>query len=102
MISICSLRIKPERLILVLTTEINQKPENYENQICVFYHLCFINSIYRKHFSTITKSRRYWAQWRGLLATGAAVKGNPPIQFSETKNLKWKTPIPGKGHATPI
>ena len=44
----------------------------------------------------------YWPQWRGPLATGAAVKGNPPTVFSETKNLKWKTPIPGKGHATPI
>ncbi len=37
-----------------------------------------------------------------LLGTGAALKGNPPTEFSETKNLKWKTPIPGKGHATPL
>jgi len=43
-----------------------------------------------------------WPQWRGPLATGAATKGNPPTQFSETKNLKWKTEIPGKGHATPV
>ena len=43
-----------------------------------------------------------WPQWRGPLGTGVAVKGNPPIDFSETKNLKWKTEIPGKGHATPI
>jgi outer membrane protein assembly factor BamB len=43
-----------------------------------------------------------WPQWRGPLATGAALKGNPPTEFSETKNLKWKTAIPGKGHATPI
>ena len=43
-----------------------------------------------------------WPQWRGPLGTGVAVKGNPPTEFSETKNLKWKTEIPGKGHATPI
>ncbi len=43
-----------------------------------------------------------WPQWRGPLGTGAAVKGNPPTEFSETKNQKWKTEIPGKGHATPI
>ncbi len=43
-----------------------------------------------------------WPQWRGLNNTGAAIKGNPPTEFSETKNLKWKTSIPGKGHATPI
>jgi outer membrane protein assembly factor BamB len=28
--------------------------------------------------------------------------GTPPSEFSETKNIKWKTEIPGKGHATPI
>jgi outer membrane protein assembly factor BamB len=44
----------------------------------------------------------FWPQWRGPLATGAAVKGNPPVSFGETKNLKWKTAIPGKGHSTPI
>lgn len=43
-----------------------------------------------------------WPQWRGPLGSGAALKGNPPIEFSETKNLKWKTEIPGKGNATPI
>lgn len=43
-----------------------------------------------------------WIQWRGPQATGAAERGNPPTEFSESKNLKWKTPIPGKGHATPI
>lgn len=52
-------------------------------------------------FSQNNKSDN-WPQWRGPLGTGAAVNGNPPIEFSETKNLKWKTDIPGLGHATPI
>ncbi len=43
-----------------------------------------------------------WMQWRGPLGTGVAVKGNPPTEFGETKNLKWKIEIPGKGHATPL
>ncbi len=43
-----------------------------------------------------------WPQWRGVLGTGASLKGNPPVEFSETKNLNWKTEIPGKGHATPV
>lgn len=43
-----------------------------------------------------------WHQWRGPLATGAAVRGNPPVQWDQKKNLRWKTPIPGKGSATPI
>ncbi len=48
------------------------------------------------------KPKNNWPQWRGPQGTGAAAKGNPPIQFGENQNLKWKTPIPGKGHATPI
>lgn len=44
----------------------------------------------------------YWMQWRGPLNLGIATTGNPPVEFSESKNLKWKTPIPGKGHATPV
>ena len=43
-----------------------------------------------------------WPEWRGLYNTGAAPAGNPPVEFSETKNVKWKVEIPGKGHATPI
>jgi outer membrane protein assembly factor BamB len=43
-----------------------------------------------------------WPHWRGPLATGASPSGNPPLNWSETQNIKWKVMIPGKGHATPI
>ena len=43
-----------------------------------------------------------WPEWRGLYNTGAVNGGHTPTEFSETKNVKWKTEIPGKGHATPI
>ncbi len=43
-----------------------------------------------------------WMQWRGPLNNGVAIKANPPVDFSETKKLKWKTAIPGRGNATPI
>lgn len=49
-----------------------------------------------------SETRDFWPQWRGPLSTGAALKGNPPVHFGETRNLKWKIPIPGKGHSTPI
>ena len=44
----------------------------------------------------------YWPQWRGPLATGVAPHGDPPTQWSESKNVRWKVVIPGRGHATPI
>ena len=43
-----------------------------------------------------------WPEWRGMYNNGSTVAGNTPTEFSETKNIKWKTEIPGKGHATPI
>ena len=43
-----------------------------------------------------------WPQWRGPRANGVALYGNPPVEWSESKNIKWKIEIPGKGHATPI
>lgn len=43
-----------------------------------------------------------WPQWRGPLANGLAPAANPPLEWSETKNVKWKVGIPGRGTATPI
>ena len=47
-------------------------------------------------------SARFWPQWRGPQATGVAPHGTPPLEWSETKNIRWKVAIPGRGSATPI
>ncbi len=43
-----------------------------------------------------------WPRWRGPNASGAASNGNPPIQWSETENIRWKIEVPGVGSSTPI
>ena len=43
-----------------------------------------------------------WHQWRGPNANGLAPKGNPPTQWDESTNIKWKVKIPGNGSSTPI
>ncbi|MEZ5316207.1 MAG: PQQ-binding-like beta-propeller repeat protein [Vicinamibacterales bacterium] len=43
-----------------------------------------------------------WGQWRGPLATGVAPHGDPPVEWSETTNVRWKVPIPGRGSASPV
>jgi outer membrane protein assembly factor BamB len=43
-----------------------------------------------------------WAQWRGPRATGVAPRANPPLDWSETKNIRWKVEIPGRGSSTPV
>ena len=45
---------------------------------------------------------RYWPQWRGPLANGVATAANPPLEWSETRNVRWKVEIPGRGSSTPI
>ncbi|MBC8326305.1 MAG: PQQ-like beta-propeller repeat protein [Verrucomicrobia subdivision 3 bacterium] len=43
-----------------------------------------------------------WHHWRGPDATGASTTAQPPVTWSEDKNIQWKIPIPGYGSATPI
>ena len=47
-------------------------------------------------------AERYWPQWRGPYATGVSMKASPPTEWSETKNIRWKTEIPGRGSASPV
>lgn len=44
-----------------------------------------------------------WPSFRGPNAAGTA-KGSPPVEWNgeEGKNILWKTPIPGRAHASPI
>ena len=51
---------------------------------------------------SLSESEKYWHQWRGPEASGVAPHGDPPIEWNENKNIRWKTEIPGQGHATPI
>ena len=72
-----------------------------KNQLsCSFLFILLIHITSSPVSSKITGDN--WPQWRGKMHTGAAEKANPPIRFGEHQNLKWKTEIPGKGHATPV
>ena len=42
-----------------------------------------------------------WPSWRGASGLGIGA-GTPPIEWSEDRNVRWKTPLPGLGSATPI
>lgn len=43
-----------------------------------------------------------WPHWRGPSGTGVAETGAPPVEWSETKNIRWKADLPGKGSSSPI
>jgi len=43
-----------------------------------------------------------WPTWRGPNLNGIAAAGQtPPVAWSESKNVVWKTAIPGRGHSSP-
>jgi outer membrane protein assembly factor BamB len=52
--------------------------------------------------TTATDWNRNWPQWRGPLSTGVSPTATPPLEWSESKNVKWKREIPGSGTSTPI
>jgi outer membrane protein assembly factor BamB len=43
-----------------------------------------------------------WPQWRGPDGSGISNEKNLPAEWTPTKNVKWKTPIFGRGHSSPI
>jgi outer membrane protein assembly factor BamB len=44
----------------------------------------------------------YWPQWRGPYATGVSKRADPPVEWGETKNVRWKIEIPGRGSGSPV
>ncbi len=48
------------------------------------------------------KISNHWNQFRGPNGDGKSLAKNIPIEFSETKNLRWKTPIHDKGWSSPV
>ena len=43
-----------------------------------------------------------WPHWRGNSGNGCSTSATPPTQWSVTKNVKWKAPIPGSGTGSPV
>ena len=42
-----------------------------------------------------------WPQWRGPTNDGICKETNLPAEWSETKNVVWKLPMPGMAGSTP-
>jgi len=48
------------------------------------------------------EAERFWPQWRGPYANGVSRTADPPLEWSETKNIRWKIEIPGRGSSSPV
>ena len=52
--------------------------------------------------SSSAKVSTNWPQWRGPDGQGVSAETGLPVEWSNTTNVKWKTPIAGRGHSSPI
>src|SRR5215203_2398636 len=43
-----------------------------------------------------------WPQFRGPTGQGMSDETGLPLNWSETTNVRWKIPIPGKGWSSPV
>jgi outer membrane protein assembly factor BamB len=43
-----------------------------------------------------------WPGWRGPRGDGSSLETAVPLTWSANENIRWKMPIPGKGHSSPI
>ena len=51
---------------------------------------------------TSTAGAANWPQWRGPGGTGVSAEKNLPGEWSPAKNIRWKTPVAGRGHSSPV
>src|SRR4029450_5374200 len=43
-----------------------------------------------------------WPQFRGPTGQGDSAERGLPTEWSETKNIAWKTAVPGRGWSSPV
>jgi outer membrane protein assembly factor BamB len=53
-------------------------------------------------FSALVVRAENWPEFRGPTGQGIAGQTNLPLEWSATKNVAWKAPIPGAGWSSPV
>jgi outer membrane protein assembly factor BamB len=43
-----------------------------------------------------------WPQWRGADVSGVSTEKALPSEWTPEKNIRWKSPIAGRGHSSPV
>ena len=69
--------------------------------IAVFF-ICFQLCVGASDDGTVESQETNWHQWRGPDANGVSRDSDPPVEWSERKNVRWKVAIEGQGNASPI
>jgi outer membrane protein assembly factor BamB len=77
-----------------------------KSQVMVFGRAIIITvialSIVNSAIAAASGKGSNWPQWRGPYSQGVSDDKGLPTEWSDTKNIAWKTPIAGSGHSSPI
>src|SRR5262245_47402754 len=64
--------------------------------------ICLLSFLVTQTSSSKAANSSNWPQWRGPDSQGVSNDKNLSTEWSETKNVLWKTALPGKGFSQPI
>ena len=67
-----------------------------------FFRQCCLAMVALLAFSLKAEAAGEWPQFRGPATNGHADASGLPLEWSEQKNVRWKTAIPGEGHSSPV
>ena len=70
-------------------------------RICVASGSAFLLLVFVASVQAQSSTQAHWPQWRGPFFNGLA-RGDAPTDWNDTKNIKWKANIPGRGFSTPV
>ncbi len=75
---------------------------NFGGRLLRLFMLCFLTGVSACSTTAATNGLSHWPQWRGPMANGVAPLANPPVEWSEKTNIRWKIELPGRGQSSPI
>lgn len=53
-------------------------------------------------FAKVSKAEENWGHWRGENGNAVSTTAKPPVEWSDTKNVKWKVAVPGRGSGSAV
>jgi len=62
----------------------------------------FIGTVVAAFALTASHAGTDWPEFRGPTGQGHATAAGLPLEWSATKNVAWKQPLPGKGWSSPV
>ena len=82
------------------------RPQIFRRQTCLnalaALRCALVTTLSAHAASPTINSATDWPGWRGPTQNGIAASNQTlPVQWSETNNIVWKSPIPGRGHGSP-